>query len=81
MGCNQPCIRWMLRYLRLNPGQMTIEFHAGFNAAASSILHDLSQAFQDVDALEFNSKSPMDAKSLTTSRVGARYRGYKHDRL
>ena len=79
VGGNRPYIRWLAAWHDLTPSRITIEYEAGFGADASSIPHDLSQALMDQAALHYDGRSPMDAKSLTTSphmaRVGARYRG------
>lgn len=76
---NRPYIRWLAEYHNLIPDRMTIEYQAGFGATAAGIPHDLAQAIMDQAALHYDGRSPMDAKSLTTSphmaRVGARYRG------
>ncbi|MCF7777314.1 hypothetical protein GLP59_06555 [Sulfitobacter sp. M220] len=78
-GGNRPYIRWLASWHDLAPSRITIEYQAGFGADASSIPHDLSQALMDQTALHYDGRSPMEAKSLTTSphmaRVGARYRG------
>ncbi|MCE8507826.1 hypothetical protein KBY28_05100 [Ruegeria pomeroyi] len=79
VGGNRPYIRWLADYHDLTPSRMTIEYQAGFGAAAADVPHDLAQALMDQAALHYDGRSPMDAKSLTTSphmaRVGARYRG------
>jgi uncharacterized phiE125 gp8 family phage protein len=79
VGGNRPYIRWLASYYDLTPGRIIIEYQAGFGAAASDIPPDLAQALMDQAALHYDGRSPMDAKSLTTSphmaRVGARYRG------
>jgi len=78
-GGNRPYIRWLASWHDLTPSRITIEYQAGFGADAPSIPHDLAQALMDQAALHYDGRSPMDAKSLTTSphmaRVGARYRG------
>lgn len=78
-GGTRPYIRWRDQYHNLTPSRMTIEYLAGFGAAASDIPADLAQALMDQAALHYDGRSPMDAKSLTTSphmaRIGARYRG------
>lgn len=75
----RPYLRWQDAYHTLTPRQITIEYQAGFGATAADIPADLSQALMDQTALHYDGRSPMDAKSLTTSphmaRVGARYRG------
>jgi len=78
---NRPCIRWLDAYFALTPDRISIEYQAGFGPIASYIPRDLSQALMDQVALHFDGRSPMDAKSLTTSphmaRIGARYRGVR----
>lgn len=79
VGGNRPHIRWQSSYFTLAPSHIVIEYQAGFGSAAADIPADLSQALMDQAALHYDGRSPMDAKSLTTSphmaRVGARYRG------
>lgn len=79
VGGNRPCIRWLAPYHDLRPSRITIEYQAGFGADATDIPSDLSQALMDQAGLLYDGRSPMDARSLTTSphmaRVGARYRG------
>lgn len=79
VGGNRPYIHWGTGYFTLTPNLLEIEYQAGFGAQASDIPHDLSQALMDQAALHYDGRSPMDAKSLTTSphmaRIGARYRG------
>lgn len=76
---NRPYLRWQDGYFELTSSRMTIEYQAGFGASASDIPPDLAQALMDQAALHYDGRSPMHAKSLTTSphmaRVGARYRG------
>lgn len=76
---NRPYIRWLASFYTLTPIRMTIEYQAGFGATPSAIPPDLAQAIMDQAALHYDGRSPMDARSLTTSphmaRVGARYRG------
>ena len=76
---NKPYIRWLESYYDHHPSWITVEYQAGFGADASSIPHDLTQALMDQAALYYDSRSPMDARSLPTSplmaRAGARYRG------
>ena len=76
---NRPCIWFKPEHRHSTPSQVTIEYLAGFGADASSIPHDLAQALMDQAALHYDGRSPMDARSLTTSphmaRIGARYRG------
>lgn len=78
-GGNRPYIHWLADYYDMIPSRMTIEYQAGFGAAATDVPSDLAQALMDQAALHYDGRSPMDAKSLTTSphmaRVGARYRG------
>ncbi len=78
-GGNRPSIWFKAEYRHTTPSQVTIEYQAGFGADASSIPADLSQALMDQTALHYDGRSPMDAKSLTTSphmaRIGAKYRG------
>lgn len=79
VGGIRPYIHWGAGYFNLSPSLLEIEYQAGFGAQASDIPHDLSQALMDQAALHYDGRSPMDAKSLTTSphmaRIGARYRG------
>lgn len=79
VGGNRPYIRWLAGYEELAASRLTIEYQAGFGAVAADIPSDLAQALMDQAALHYDGRSPMDAKSLTTSphmaRVGARYRG------
>ena len=79
VGGNRPYIRWLSSFYDLTPSRIIIEYQAGFGASASDIPPDLVQALMDQAALLYDSRSPMDAKSLTVSphmaRVGARYRG------
>ena len=76
---NRPYIRWLTSYHDLTPSRVTIEYQAGFGLNADDIPEDLAQALMDQAALHYDGRSPMDAKSLTTSphmaRIGARYRG------
>lgn len=78
-GGTRPYIRWRAAYQGLTPSKAVIEYQAGFGTSASDIPPDLVQALMDQAALHYDGRSPMDAKSLTTSphmaRVGARYRG------
>ncbi|MEQ9257499.1 MAG: phage head-tail connector protein [Roseovarius sp.] len=75
----RPYLRWQDEYFDLTPDQIVIEYEAGFGAAATDVPSDLAQALMDQAALHYDGRSPMDAKSLTTSphmaRIGARYRG------
>lgn len=75
----RPYLRWHDAFHNLSPSVINIEYQAGFGAAASDVPADLAQALMDQAALHYDGRSPMDAKSLTTSphmaRVGARYRG------
>lgn len=79
IGGNRPYIRWLAEYDNLEHSRVTIEYQAGFGATASDVPSDLAQALMDQAALHYDGRSPMEAKSLTTSphmaRVGARYRG------
>lgn len=79
VGGNRPYIRWLASFYDLTPSRMTIEYQAGFGDTAADVPSDLAQALMDQAALHYDGRSPMDAKSLTTSphmaRVGARYRG------
>lgn len=79
VGGNRPYIRWSAPYHDLAPSRMTIEYLAGFGATAADVPSDLAQALMDQAALHYDGRSPMDARSLTTSphmaRIGARYRG------
>lgn len=76
---SRPVICWPDQFKSIQPRKLLIEYRAGFGADASDIPADLSQALRDQAALHYDGRSPMDAKSLTTSphmaRVGARYRG------
>lgn len=78
-GGNRPYIHWLDDYFKLTPSRVTIEYQAGFGEAASDIPADLAQAIMDQAALHYDGRSPMAAKSLTTSphmaRIAARYRG------
>lgn len=75
----RPYLRWQDDFHALTPRQITIEYQAGFGADASAIPPDLAQAIMDQAALHYDGRSPMDARSLTTSphmaRIAARYRG------
>lgn len=79
VGGNRPYICWLAEFHDLTPSSITIEYQAGFGGLAADVPADLSQALMDQAALHYDGRSPMDAKSLTTSphmaRVGARYRG------
>lgn len=79
VGGNRPYIRWLASYYNLTPSRISIEYQAGFGTDAADVPPDLAQALMDQAALHYDGRSPMDAKSLTTSphmaRVGARYRG------
>ena len=79
VGGNRPYVRWLADYHDLTPSRLTIEYQAGFGETAADVPSDLAQALMDQAALHYDGRSPMDAKSLTTSphmaRVGARYRG------
>lgn len=80
-GGLHPHITWHTSYFDAAPALLEIEYQAGFGTDASDVPPDLLQALLDQAALHFDGRSPMDAKSLTTSphmaRVGARYRGVK----
>ncbi len=75
----RPYLLWGEGYWSLTPRRIVIEYQAGFGATPADVPHDLAQALMDQAALHYDGRSPMDAKSLTTSphmaRVGARYRG------
>lgn len=77
-GC-RPYIFWRPDYYDLAPSQLEIEYQAGFGSVASDIPDDLYSALLDQTALHFDGRSPMDARSLSTSphmaRIGAKYRG------
>ncbi len=79
VGGNRPYIRWLADYHDLTPSRMTIEYQIGFGDAAADVPPDLAKALMDQASLHYDGRSPMDAKSLTTSphmaRAGARYRG------
>lgn len=79
VGGNRPYIRWLAAYHELIPDRISIEYTAGFGADDTAIPNDLAQAIADQALLHYDGRSPMDAKSLTTSphmaRIGARYRG------
>ncbi len=81
VGGNRPYIRWLADYHDLTPSRMMIEYEAGFGTTAADVPQDISQAVMDQAALHYAGRSPMDAKSLSTSphmaRIGARYRGVK----
>lgn len=81
VGGNRPYIRWLAPFHELTPSRINIEYPADFGATASSIPPDLAQALMDQATLHYDGRSPMDARSLTTSphmaRVGARYRGVR----
>ncbi|WP_306111563.1 MULTISPECIES: hypothetical protein [unclassified Roseovarius] len=78
-GGIRPYIHWNSSFQNLTPRLILIEYQAGFGSTASQIPSDLAQAIMDQAALHYDGRSPMDAKSLTTSphmvRIGARYRG------
>lgn len=75
----RPAIRWKSSFHDLSISRLSIEYQAGFGPAATDVPPDLAQALMDQAALHYDGRSPMDAKSLTTSphmaRVGAQYRG------
>ena len=72
-------IWWTEDVANLSPDKLVITYQAGFGATADDVPSDLAQALMDQAALHYDGRSPMDAKSLTTSphmaRVGAKYRG------
>lgn len=76
-----PHITWQTSYFDAAPSLVQIEYQAGFGTEPSDVPPDLLQALLDQAALHFDGRSPMDAKSLTTSphmaRIGARYRGVR----
>ena len=76
---DRPVIFWKGDFPNLFLNLMEIEYQAGFGASETDIPSDLSQAVLDQAALHYDGRSPMNAKSLTTSphmaRVAARYRG------
>lgn len=75
----RPYLHWDDTFHNLAPTRIFVTYTAGFGASASDVPPDLAQALMDQAALHYDGRSPMDAKSLTTSphmaRVGARYRG------
>lgn len=79
MGGYRPLIRWRDSYFGLSPTLIQIEYQAGFGATAADIPADIAQAIIDQAALHYDGRSPMNAKSLTSSphmaRIAARYRG------
>ncbi len=79
IGGVRPLIRWGDSFADLKPELIEIEYQAGFGATAADIPADVAQAIMDQAALHYDGRSPMDAKSLTTSphmaRIAARYRG------
>jgi hypothetical protein len=78
---NRPYLRLGPSWYDMTPSRMSVEYVAGFGDAASDIPPDLAQAHADQAALHYDGRSPMDAKSLTSSphmaRIGARYRGVR----
>ncbi|WP_415184690.1 head-tail connector protein [Phaeovulum sp.] len=78
-GGARPYIRWRAPFYELLPDRLTIEYQAGFGASEQDVPRDLAQAVMDQAALYYDGRSPMGAKSLTTSphmaRIAARYRG------
>lgn len=78
---NSPHLQWGPTFWDLSPSRIVIDYQAGFGSSETDIPPDLSQAILDQAALHFDGRSPMDAKSLTSSphmaRVGARYRGVR----
>lgn len=79
VGGLRPYIYWVSEFAKLAPRRLTIEYIAGFGDSFNHVPADLSQALMDQAALHYDGRSPMDAKTLTTSphmaRVSARYRG------
>ncbi|MFC0161420.1 hypothetical protein CDZ97_07820 [Mameliella alba] len=79
IGGIRALIRFGDTFDNLTPEQIAIEYPAGFGDSATDIPADLAQAIMDQTALHYDGRSPMDAKSLTTSphmaRIAARYRG------
>ncbi|MCE8548303.1 phage head-tail connector protein [Ruegeria pomeroyi] len=79
MGGIRPYIRWGDSFFDLTPSRISIEYVAGFGEDMSAVPEDLAQALMDQAALHYDGRSPMNAKSLTTSphmaRIAARYRG------
>lgn len=79
IGGTRALIRFGDNFDNLTPEQITIEYPTGFGDSATDIPADLAQAIMDQTALHYDGRSPMDAKSLTTSphmaRIAARYRG------
>lgn len=78
---HRPVIRWGDSFDLLTPTRLTVEYSAGFGATSEDVPADLAQAIMDQTALHYDGRSPMDARSLTTSphmaRIGARYRGVR----
>lgn len=78
-GGKHPYLRWSAAYYDLQPCRIVIEYQAGFGASAANIPADLSQALRDQVALLYDMRSPVSAKTMTSSphmaRIGARYRG------
>lgn len=72
-------IAWSDDFHDLTPNRINIDYQAGFGEEASDVPADLAQALMDQAALHYDGRSPMDAKSLSTSphmaRIAARYRG------
>lgn len=81
VGGIRPYIHWKPSFFDRVPHLLEIDYLAGFGPDASHVPDDLSQALMDQAALHYDGRSPMDAKSLTTSphmaRIGARYRGVR----
>ena len=75
----RPHLRWLDLYHRLTPDRVVIEYPAGFSPDAANVPRDLAQAVADQAALLYGSRSPVNAKEITSSphmaRVAARYRG------
>ncbi|MBI6630713.1 head-tail connector protein [Pontibaca salina] len=76
---SRPYLHWLDLHYPDNPREISIEYTAGFGATADDVPQDVAQAIMDQAALHYDGRSPMDAKSLTSSphmaRVAAKYRG------
>lgn len=79
VGGIRPLVHWEPHLAPPAPAEMVVIYEAGFGTDTADIPPDLAQALMDQAALHYDGRSPMDAKSLTTSphmaRIGARYRG------
>lgn len=79
VGGNRPAIRFLCDYLDIVTGRMVISYRAGFGDSASDIPADLARALMDQAGMHYEGRSPLSAKTLTTSphmaRIAARYRG------